>query len=435
MSQHAIGQPITLPCGATLKNRLCKAAMTEGLADPLGRPTSMHNALYTTWAQGGSGLLLTGNVQVDRRYLERPGNVVIDGPQSDEQLQALHEFAASSSANGTHTWAQLSHAGRQTPKLIAREPVGPSAIPVALPGGQFGKPRALESHEIENVIERFVHAALICQQVGFSGVQIHSAHGYLLSEFLNPRANVRTDEWGGSLENRARLLLRVVRAVRSAVNSRFAVGVKLNSSDFQKGGYTFEECQQVVAWLDQENIDLLEISGGSYEQPRMMKLSGLEPVVESGISHRTAAREAYFVEYAQTIAKTTKTPLMVTGGFRSLAAMEQALAEGSASVIGLARPLCVDADAPAQLLDGTIEALPKWEESLAIGSGWLGPGSKIKLVKLLNGFGSMAFYYRNIDLLAAGQPTISSMSLLLAFFKLQMSERKKAAAIKRAQHG
>lgn len=442
MLQLAFEQPLTLPCGATLKNRLGKAAMTEGLATPLGSPTPRHATLYEKWARGGAGLLITGNIQVDGRYLERPGNVVIDGPQSEAQLAALREYASSCTRGDTHTWVQLSHAGRQTPKIIAPEPVGPSAIPMALPGGLFGTPRALETGEIERIIERFAHAARVCQEVGFTGVQIHSAHGYLLSEFLNPRANQRTDQWGGSLKNRARLLLQTVTAVREAVGPSYPVSVKLNSSDFQRGGYTFTDCQQVAAWLDEANIDLLEISGGNYEQPRMMKLAGLEPVTESdlkestqaGISERTEQREAYFVEYARAIASEVKTPLMVTGGFRSRVAMQAALESGAADIIGLARPLCVEPDAPRQLLSGKVDALPKWEESLALGSGWLGPSSRFDLIKALNGMSTMAFYYRNLDLLADNRPTVSSLGLFGAFVRLQLSERKKATAIRHARH-
>ncbi|MDH3338215.1 MAG: NADH:flavin oxidoreductase, partial [Gammaproteobacteria bacterium] len=147
-----VSSPLTLSCGAILKNRLCKAAMTEGLADERNRATDRHVTLYRRWAEGGAGLLLTGNVQVDRRYLERAGNIVVDGPQDGAQLAALEAMTGAGTGNDTHLWMQISHAGRQTPKLVAAEPVGPSDIPVALPGGRFGKPRALTGDEICDVI-------------------------------------------------------------------------------------------------------------------------------------------------------------------------------------------------------------------------------------------------------------------------------------------
>ena len=351
-----LDKPLSLPCGVQLKNRIAKAAMTEGLGDPHNRATSRHVTLYKQWAEGAAGMLLTGNVMVDRRYLERPGNVVIDGAQSDEQLKRLSDWAKSVDGTGAQLWMQLSHAGRQSPKIVAAEPVGPSAVEVNLPGGQFGKPRALSAAEIEDVIERFTHAAAIAKKTGFSGVQIHAAHGYLISEFLNPLVNQRDDEWGGSLENRARLLLRIVESVRARVGSGFPISVKLNSSDFQKGGFSFADCQQVVKWLDEANIDLLEISGGSYEQPAMAGLEGTEPVHEdSGLSESTRQREAYFIQYAEKIAEISQTPLMVTGGFRSKSAMDAALENGAAQIIGLGRPLCVDTDAPQRLLNGDVE--------------------------------------------------------------------------------
>jgi len=263
-----ISSPLTLPCGATLKNRIAKGAMTEGLGDPFNRATSGHVRLYRRWAEGGAGMLLTGNVQVDRRYLERPGNVAIDGEQSNEAIAALREYAKAGTANDTHLWMQISHAGRQTPALVNKEPVGPSDKALEMPGSQFGKPRALTGTEIEDVIRRFAHTATIARDTGFTGVQIHGAHGYLVSEFLSPDVNTRTDEWGGSLENRARLLLETVRAVRRAVGDDFPVSVKLNSADFQRGGFSHEDAVRVAAWLDAEKLDLLEVSGGTYEQPR-----------------------------------------------------------------------------------------------------------------------------------------------------------------------
>lgn len=419
----------TLASGETLRNRLCKAAMTEGLADALNRATPRHVTLYRRWAKGGPGLLLTGNVQVDRRYLERPGNVAIDGPQSDEHKRALRAFAESATMEGAGVWMQISHAGRQSPKIVAKEPVGPSAIALKLPGGQFGAPRALLRDEIEDIVARFAFAVGIAKECGFTGAQIHAAHGYLLSEFLNPLANRRDDQWGGSLENRARLLIDVIRAARKACGPRFSLSVKLNSSDFQKGGFSFEECVQVVAMLDREGLDLLEISGGSYEQPQMMGIEGLEPAHEAK-RESTRRREAYFLQYAEDIATAARTPLMVTGGFRTRAGMEGALASGAASVIGIARPLCVDPDSPRKLLGGETDALPAFESQLRIGGGYFGPSSPNALMKALNGFSSMAFYYENINRLADGQATAEKMALLPAFIRHQAREASLARRLR-----
>ena len=199
MTKVNIENSLKLPCGAEIKNRICKAAMTEGLADEQNRATEKHATLYARWAEGGSGILLTGNVQVDHRYLERPANVVIEGKQTNEQIARLRAYAEAGTKNNTHLWMQLSHAGRQTPAAVASTPVGPSDIQLQMPGAAFGKPRALEHDEILDIIERFAHAAKVAQDTGFTGVQLHGAHGYLLSEFLSPDINNRTDQWGGSL--------------------------------------------------------------------------------------------------------------------------------------------------------------------------------------------------------------------------------------------
>lgn len=424
----SLADSIKLPCGAVLKNRIAKAAMTEGLADARNRATLRHATLYRRWAEGGAGLLITGNVMVDRRYLERPGNVAIDGPQANEAKAALAAWADAATGAGAAVWMQISHAGRQSPKAVASEPVGPSAVPLRLPGGQFAAPRALSPSEIENVIARFAHAALTAKAAGFTGVQIHAAHGYLISEFLNPLANRRDDQWGGPLENRARLLMRVVGAVRAKVGSGFPVSVKLNSSDFQKGGFSFDECLEVIEWLNGAGIDLLEISGGNYEQPSMMGFEGVEPVFEESVRASTRTREAYFIRYAEKAAKVARMPLMVTGGFRTRAAMEEALVSGAADVIGLARPLCVDPDLPARLLSGAAGA-PAWEATLRFGPGYFGPNSPNDIIKALNGFGAMAFFYENLYRLADGKAAKRRMALLPAFIKFQAGEARAAKAL------
>jgi len=427
-----LGDPLILPCGAIIPNRLCKSAMTEGLADSRNHATPRHETLYRRWADGGLGLSVTGNVMVDRRYLERAGNIVIDGPQSDEQMQALSAMAAAGRVRDGHIWMQISHAGRQSPKLIATEPVAPSAIgEVALPGGMFAKPRALSVEEIRDVIARFTHAATVAKAAGFTGVQIHSAHGYLLSEFLNPLINQRADDWGGSLENRARLLLEIIGSVRASVGADYPIGVKLNSSDFQKGGFSLDECITVVSMLEDAGVDLVEISGGNYEQPALLGIEGLEPVYkdEAAVKASTRAREAYFLNYATAIRKNCAVPLMVTGGFRTREAMLNALNEDDIQMIGLARPLCVDTGLPDELVAGEVDQLISWESTLAIGPGIFGPQSSNKTLRALNGFANMAFFYRNIIRLADGHRTKRKMNLLFAFLRHQIQDTKDAKAL------
>ena len=369
MNDVTLASPLTLPCGVVIKNRFGKAPLTEGLADPEHRATERHVRLYGRWAEGGAGLVVTGNVQVDRRYLERPGNVVIDGPQDERALAGLRAYARAGTANDTQLWMQLNHPGRQTPRRVCEQPVAPSAVPLNLPESAFAPPRALTADEVDDIIARFTHAAKVAQEAGFSGVQVHAAHGYLLSQFLTPLVNQRTDKWGGSLENRARLLLEVVRSIRAACGPSFPIGAKLNSSDFQQGGFDNDECLQVVQWLEQAGLDHLEISGGNYEQPSMMgsKTSEGKTVAES-----TVRREAYFMEYAEQIRSVSKLPLMVTGGFRSRAGMEEALASGALDMIGLGRPMCVETDAPNRLLAGA-ESVGAWEREIRppkAGMGW-----------------------------------------------------------------
>jgi len=424
-----LDRSLSLPSGGSLKNRIAKAAMTEGLADPGNRATARLAALYRRWGEGGAGLLVTGNVMVDRRYLERPGNVAIDGPQSEEQIAALKAWAGAARDAGADIWMQISHAGRQTPKIVATEPVAPSAVDLDLPGGTFATPRALTGAEIEEVIERFVHAASIAKQTGFTGVQIHAAHGYLISAFLSPLVNRREDEWGGPLENRARLLMRVVREVRARLGSGYAVSVKLNSSDFQKGGFAPEDSLRVTEWLNEAGVDLLEISGGSYEQPAMMDIEGMEARHEETRRETTREREAYFLIYAEEMRRVAQMPLMVTGGFRSRAGMEDALSGGACDVCGIARPLCVDPDLPGKLLRGEVDAAPSYEKRLRIGPGVLGPNSSIDILRALNGFGVMAFFYRNIFRLADGLEAKDRMAVLPAFVRHQMHEAAAAKAL------
>lgn len=428
-----IQNDLELPCGALIKNRLCKGAMTEGLADEKNRATSNHVNLYSKWASGGAGILLTGNVQVDHRYLERPGNVVIEGQQTNEQLARLSKYAEAGTKNDTHLWMQISHAGRQTPSAVAEVPVAPSEVQLKMAGAKFGKPRALDNDEILDIIKRFGHCASVAKDTGFTGVQIHGAHGYLISEFLSPDINLRKDHWGGSLENRARFLIEIIRSVRQAVGENFPVSLKLNSADFQKGGFSHEESIKVAGWLNEEGIDLLEISGGTYEQPHLLGLDGMSmnPEKAEKRTESTIAREAYFLDYAKDIRLAFKGPLMVTGGFRTSKGMNDALYANACDVIGIARPFCIDPDIANKLLNLDISETPTLERSMQIGPGWFGINSPFMMMKGLNGWGQQAFWCLNIIRMGNNLDPDLSMGVFQSFLKYQKNEKNAALLYKK----
>lgn len=432
-----LNQPLRLPCGATLPNRIAKAAMTEGIADAQLRASERHVRLYRSWAEGGAGLLLSGNVMIDRRVLERPGNVAIDPAQPDaEAMKRLRAWAEAGTANGNHLWMQINHAGRQSPRYVTGQPLAPSAVQLKLLAN-YRRPRALREEEILDFIQRWAGVARTAREAGFTGVQVHGAHGYLLSSFLSPVTNQRTDAWGGSLENRARFLLQTVRAVRAAVGGDFPVSLKLNSADFQKGGFSNQECLQVVQWLNDCKLDLLEISGGTYEQPRLLGYSGDDKsaldAAGAPMAQSTRRREAYFLEYATAMRKVATMPLMLTGGFRSRAGMEEALAGGAVDVIGLARPLCTDADVPRRLLAGSGEVLPSHEHVLKLGSGVFAPSSRVFLFKLVNVLGQQGWYYQQIARMGDGLAPVQGRGVLNAFLRYLWDEYTTAWRMRRAR--
>lgn len=340
----AFATPFTLPNGTVVKNRLVKSAMSEALGTTDNHATPALVRLYGRWADGGIGILVTGNVMVDRRALGEPNNVALE---DESDLALLQQWAAAGTRNGTQLWMQLNHPGRQAPNGLNRETVSPSAIPFAKElQAFFATPRALTDAEIRDIVERFGRSAAIAEKAGFSGVQIHGAHGYLVSQFLSGHSNQRDDEWGGSAEKRRRFVLEVYRAIRERTRPGFSVGIKMNSADFQKGGFTEEESLDVVRALSEAGIDMIEISGGTYEAPVMAGVTK-GPVKES-----TRRREAYFLEFAEKARAATKTPLMVTGGFRTVAGMNDAITGGAVDFVGLARLLAIEPDAPRRLLTG-----------------------------------------------------------------------------------
>lgn len=348
MSTSIVANTLQLPCGAVLKNRFAKSAMSENMASSSHAANSMFNKLYENWSSGGCGLLISGNVMIDSTALGEPNNVVVE--KGTTNLDALKHWAKAGTQNGTHLWMQLNHPGKQSPKFLSKQPVAPSAIPFSAPlSNMFNCPRELSESEILDIISRFSFGAKTAQEAGFTGVQIHGAHGYLVSQFLSPRHNARTDRWGGSLENRMRFLVMIYQGIRSAVGPNFPVSLKLNSADFQKGGFTEEESIEVVTKMSSLGVDLIEISGGSYESPQMMTNT------KSQKKETTSKREAYFLDYCERVRKVVKTPLMLTGGFRSLAGMEHALEVKACDMIGLARSVALSPHFPNHLLQGKDE--------------------------------------------------------------------------------
>ena len=355
-AESRLFQPLTLPNGSTIPNRICKAAMEENLAVQPGQyPGERLFTLYERWARGGTGLILSGNVMVDPSALTGPGGVVLE---KGTDLTPFVNWARIGKAGGGQFWLQISHPGRQLYKSLGETAVSPSDVSLDLGkfSSLFAEVRALEVPEIERIVERFADTAEMAQAAGFDGVQIHGAHGYLVSQFLSPLANRRTDEWGGSLENRARFLLRIVDAVRARVKPGFGVGVKLNSADFQRGGFEFEDARQVVEWLSGRDLDFVELSGGNYESPAMQG----NPQEGS-----TGEREAFFITFARDIAKVAEMPIMVTGGITRLATAEAALASDEhgfgVQIVGLARALAADPNLPRHWQTGrnTDVALPQ----------------------------------------------------------------------------
>lgn len=339
VTELTLSTPFELKNGTEVKNRLFKSAMSEGLGTRAHDPKPDYAVLYKTWADGGIGLCVTGNVMIDRTALGEPGNVVLD---DESELDEFRRWAEAGTSNDTQLWMQLNHPGKQIPNLVCKEPVGPSAVPLenGLEKG-FNTPRPLEESEIETIIAKFATSARLAKECGFSGVQIHGAHGYLVSQFLSPHHNRREDQWGGSLENRMRFGLGVYNAMRDAVGPDFPIGIKLNSADFQKGGFTEEESMEVVKALSAAGIDLIEISGGTYEVAAMMG---------SEVKESTKKREAYFLDYAEKVRSLVDTPLVVTGGFRTANGMTDALQSGATDFIGIARTIAIEPDFPNNLM-------------------------------------------------------------------------------------
>lgn len=389
-----IFEPLTLKTNTTIKNRFVKAALSETLGNKNYQPTEQLISLYQAWANGGTGLLITGNVMVDPNARGEFGNIVIDRNQNFELLK---KWAQAGTTNDTKIFMQLNHPGKQSPKTITKQPVAPSAVPMTGSNSfAFNSPRALTHTEIQQIIAKFVDAAVIAQKTGFSGVEIHAAHGYLLNQFLSPHDNQRTDEYGGSLENRMRIVTEIYQGIREKVGNDFPIALKINSSDFHPDGFSEEDSLKVIQKMDQMGIDLIEISGGNYENPKMQGIG----------------KGAFFIDYAKKVKQTIKTPIIVTGGFNTANGMESAIKNDETDFVGLARPLVMVPDLPKQL---------KWGNFTSVKLNHLTTGSK-KLDKKVGSLIGLSFYQQQMLRIAEDkkvQPTTNAWGALLFSLKHQ----------------
>ncbi len=394
-----ITDSLELPSGRILKNRLAKSAMSEAMGTFDNRVTPELVNLYRRWAHGGSGLLVTGNVMVDQRALGEPKNIVIE---DERDLFMLSEWAQAGKVTGAQIWMQLNHPGKQSPNILSPAPVAPSAIPFKPPlNRMFNTPRALSETEIFEIIQRFVTASEVAKKAGFDGVQIHGAHGYLVSQFLSPLHNQRADQWGGSIDNRMRFVTELYRAIRAAVGSSFNVGIKLNSADFQRGGFTEDESLYVAKALAEMGMDLIEISGGTYASPEMTGVNRKQ--MEKAT---TRAREAYFMDYAEKIRQNLKAPLMITGGFRSAEGIADALASGAMDLAGMARPLALD---------------PEFSNKVLASNKAVSVIKPIKTgIKLIDKMAMMevAWYTRQLERIGQGKDPLPAEGGLSSFMKV-----------------
>lgn len=394
--QPQLLQPLTLPCGAIIKNRIAKAAMTERLAGRDMKANKWHIKLYGKWASSGTGLLITGNVMVDGRYKESSGNIVIE---DDSGLEALQSLTANGLRGGNHLWAQINHAGRQSTIFSTFKPIAPSAVQLKKLM-LFAKPRAMTIDEIENVIDRFVNTAKLCKKAGFTGVQIHAAHGYLINQFLSPKTNLRTDVYGGSIENRSRVLYEIIKRTRVELGPYFPISVKLNSADFQRGGFNETDALFVIEKLHDLEIDLLEVSGGTYENTVFL--------TKRSERESTRKREAYFMDFAAKIRKHSNIPLMVTGGFRTFDFCEQVLKNKELDMIGFARPFLNDERFPSNFMNGA--------------SKKVGDANFNFKIKKLTDFAEAGFYDYQIHRLAKNKPLKPNYNPYLGVLRFTKNE-------------
>ena len=400
---------LTFASGKTIPNRIGKAAMEENMAEYGQVPGKALINLYSRWAEGTPGLILTGNVMVAPDAMTGPGGVYLGKDTlSDPAIRKNFEaWAAAGKSGGSALYMQISHPGRQIYATMKTDVVSASATKLNMEGPaakMFTDARALSSDEVKAMVTRFADTAEAAESAGFDGVQIHAAHGYLVAQFLSPLSNLRDDEWGGSLENRARFLLEIVRATKKRTGKGFGVAIKLNSADFQRGGFDVDDAKQVVKWLNKEGVDFVELSGGSYESAAMAGAA------DEDNPSSTMLREVYFIEFAKQIEKIAEMPLMVTGGITKRETAEMVMQSGAVEIVGIARAYGFN---PHIARDWQAGNSPEITMPLS--------NSKNKTFKVLSG---MAMTKANLYAMGNGKMPKVKMSPLMAVIKGQIKQGK-----------
>ena len=324
-----------------LPNRLIRSATAECLADAEGRPQPELRALYRELARGGVGLIIAGHMYVHPSGRASPE---MTGIYSDELIPDLTGLVDAVHQENGRIVVQINHGGMQCGDGSVSETIAPSAVDA--PFLQQAA-REMTPDEITLIVQAYGQAARRAQEAGFDGVQIHGAHGYLVTQFLSPFVNRRVDQWGGTLEGRMRFLRAVCLAVRQQVGAEYPVFIKLGMMDGVEGGLTVAESVQVVAALAEMGLDAVEISGGIGGPGK--RNFNVRPAI------RSEADEAYFRPLAQQARLATRLPIALVGGFRSRRVMEDVLEAGDADFISLCRPLICEPDFPNRLRLGLQE--------------------------------------------------------------------------------
>ncbi|WP_373318452.1 NADH:flavin oxidoreductase/NADH oxidase family protein [Alteromonas salexigens] len=395
----SVFSPVTLSNGITLKNRVVKAAMEENMASYQSLPGEALYSLYRYWAHGELGMIITGNVMIDKQAMTGPGGVALE---AKTPLAPFTQWAKIIQSNGAKAIMQINHPGRQVLKAMQGKALAPSPIPVNVGkhSKMFATPRQMTCDDIHDVCQRFVTTARRAVEAGFDGVEIHAAHGYLLTQFLSPLTNQRQDEWGGSLENRARLLLNIVSQVKAHCPQDFLLMVKINSADFQRGGFGIDDAITVIRRLESLGVHVVEVSGGSYEAPAMQRRTADDTQL---------AREAYFLEFARQIASATTIPVMTTGGIKR-AEVAQQVVDSGCTLVGMASALAV-----------TPDLVKKWQQYPAYAGVILKCGWRDKALASLAG---MAMVRRQLRRLGNDLTTLRTPSPLLSLL-LDLHHRKR----------